>query len=333
MKKAIVYGPRDVRLDDVDDPIPGDREVVVRVVRSSMCHTDVKVYLGEMAHLGFPRGIGHDSSGVVELVGPGVVKVKAGDRVTMVSWGGCGECRMCRRGQTNACRNRPGGGRETAWFADKVLKPEREIVPLPANVTFEQAAFLEPLYTGLNGRELLGYGDGDTVVVVGTGSMGWGQIQVAAMTGARVVGIDLMQERLALARHFGASETFLADDPDLDAKVWGLIGADGPDYAIDATGNAPGLELAMRLAGYGARVGTLGIAQAAELRPIVTKQLSVHAIRNGPQKPLAVKLIAEGKLGLTDAITQYYPFGEVAAALAFAADHPAAASKVMLTHE
>ena len=89
-----------------------------------------------------------------------------------------------------------------------------------------------------------------------------------------MIGVDLLPERLELARHFGAQHTLLVGDPDLDAKVEAICGPDGPGYAIDATRVAPGFELALRLVGTGGRVGTLGLPGPANLRALVAKQLS-----------------------------------------------------------
>jgi threonine dehydrogenase-like Zn-dependent dehydrogenase len=167
------------------------------------------------------------------------------------------------------------------------------------------------------------------VVVVGTGSMGWGQIQVARMTGATVIGVDLLPERLDMARRFGAAHTLLANDPQLQQKVHDLC-PNGVTFVIDATGLGKGLQLAIDLAEEGARIGTLGAREPVETHSLVTKQMTLMGIRNGYQKRQALELIAAGKLDFKPAISHRFPFEQVAEAMALAADRPAEVTKCVL---
>jgi L-gulonate 5-dehydrogenase len=215
------------------------------------------------------------------------------------------------------------------WAAELILAPAAAVIPLPDGVAFDDAAVEEPFHTALNGRELLGYREGDTVLIVGTGSMGWGQIQVARLTGATVIGVDLLPERLEMARRFGAAYTLLANAPDLEQRL-GELCPEGVEFVIEATGLGKGLQLAIDLAGEGARIGTLGAREPVVTHSVVTKQMALIGIRNGYQKRQALELIAAGKLDFKPAISHRYPFERAPEALAHAAEKPGEVTKCVL---
>src|SRR5947209_613090 len=133
MKKAILYAPYDVRIEELPDPVPGPNEAVVRWKVSSLCYTDVKLFIG-VHKPPYPIGFGHDAAGEVESVGSEVTKVKPGDRVVASSWAGCGECKMCLQGRTNLCirhRDLFSGGKTAGWFGERSVYPEGQLRILP----------------------------------------------------------------------------------------------------------------------------------------------------------------------------------------------------------
>lgn len=329
MRKALLHGPRDLRIEEVADPTPASGEAVVRVRRASLCYTDVKAYLG-IRVLPYPRGLGHDASGVVEAIGPGVDGLSIGQAVTPLSWAGCGSCRMCRAGHPNACVRRPRDfSRAPEWLVERLCLPVERILPVPPGVTLDDAALLEPVYTALNARELLGYAAGDWLLVVGVGSMGIGQVAVARATGAGVIGVDLVPGRLDLAQRFGAQHVFSPREGDLAQRIGAIFGERLP-FVVDTTGVASGLSLAMELGGMGARIATLGAYEPLVVHDLVTQQQSLTGVFNGHQKREAMALIQSGQIDLKPAVSHRFPFERAAQALEFCADRRELVSKCVI---
>jgi len=245
---------------------PGQGEVLVRIVGVGMCHTDV---LPRIPGIGIPLPIvcGHEGAGIVEAVGPGVTAVAVGDHVVM-SFDSCGACTNCRTGHPAYCetfmlRNLSGfradlttpmsgdGGEVVAgsWFgqssfASHSLATERNVVKVDDELPLEQ---LGPLGCGLQtgaGSVLVAMKarPGTSIAVFGTGAVGIAAVMAARVAGCTtIIGVDLNENRLELARELGATHTFNGADPEVGAQILALTG-DGVQYAFDTTG-APGVIL------------------------------------------------------------------------------------------
>lgn len=242
---------------DLDDPRPG--EVLVKVTAAGICHTDG---LAQHADLPFPTPgvLGHEGAGVVEAVGAGVTSVSPGDPV-VIGWPWCGECEHCRTGQPRYCDQLgpllAGGGRadgSTALsrggqpihshffgqssFATYAITSASSLVKAPESVDVDK---LGPLACGIStgaGAVLnaLRPGLGSSVVIYGTGAVGLAAIMAAVNTGATtIIGVDLHESRLELARKYGATHTINARDDDPVIAVKDICG--GPaDFSIECTG-------------------------------------------------------------------------------------------------
>ena len=183
---------------DVPDPAVGHEDVLVAVRACGICGSDVHGYDGTSGRRTPPLIMGHEAAGVVVRTGSGVTEWQPGDRVTFESTLSCGACPACIAGRSNLCEHRevvgasfPGYRRDGA-FAEHVAVPGRALVRLPDELTFERAAFAEPLAVALHAVGLAGDVDGASAVVIGTGVIGLLSIQALRLAGARrVVGIDL----------------------------------------------------------------------------------------------------------------------------------------------
>jgi propanol-preferring alcohol dehydrogenase len=244
------HGPRKpLRLDDVPDPSPGPGEVVVKVTAAGLCHTDLHFVSG-LLDLGVaPLTLGHEIVGRIEGVGPGVPEGRAGERVVVYYYQGCGTCRACLAGQENLC---PAPRAEHGFFTDggfaeRVKAPARNAVPLPPGVSDAEAAPIGcAVTTAVHAAALADVGLGDTVVVLGAGAVGFGLVQVARLRGARVVAVGRSPEKLARARALGADETVRAGAEDVPARVKALTGGRGADVVFElvATRETMGWSLA-----------------------------------------------------------------------------------------
>ena len=254
MKAAVLHAPGDLRVESVPDPSPGPGEVVLDVGAALSCGTDVKsVARGHPSIASYPSPLGHEFAGVVAAAGAGVESVAVGERVFCGDSAPCGACRSCVRGRESLCedlRYLLGG------FAEQVLVParivERNLHRVPAGLDLRVAALAEPLGCVVHALDVVSVGD--TVAVLGAGSLGLMHCALLASAGARVVVLDPHAERLAAAERFGAAETVVAERGRADVeRVPG-----GADLVIEAVGRPEAWELAVAMAAPGGTVNLFG---------------------------------------------------------------------------
>ncbi len=246
-----MHGPKDVRLDDIDDPpAPGAFEVLVAPVWCGLCGSDLKGYLGNgIGSEGPMRVMGHEFSAVIEAVGPGVDSARVGERVCVMPLEHCGHCVDCHRGDFNLCPNRSflglygdsalGGG-----LADHVVVKDYQAIPLDG-LTDEQGALVEPAAVALNAIIEAGVGPGHTVLVVGCGAIGSLVVLAAQAAGAAIViASEPNPARAAVVEGFGAVLLPSTSLEDQLARIPGLAGLQGRvDIAFDCAGKEGALEL------------------------------------------------------------------------------------------
>jgi len=249
MRQATLYGPQEFRVEEVEAPQAGAREVLIRIRVCGVCPSDVRLYTGARSNVNYPRTVGHEWVGEVIEVGPEVEEFQVGDRVAAFVQRVCGMCRNCQRGLFNLCLNRlpsiKGGFCEIGWAVPEAL------VRIPEGASYDEIAFSEPLACCLNGIRRTPIVPGDTVAIVGVGPIGQMLAQLARIRGARVIALDLDPERLALARSLGAEETVLASQPDAAEQVLDLTHGAGVDAAIVAVGSAKAEAFALEIVGQG----------------------------------------------------------------------------------
>jgi 2-desacetyl-2-hydroxyethyl bacteriochlorophyllide A dehydrogenase len=244
--QAIVFPAAErMALERVPDPTPAADEVVVRVARCGICGTDVHIYRNEYMS-SFPVIPGHEFGGTVVEVGRDVTDVQVGDRVAVDPNLYCGHCDYCRNEQANHCRNWQGIGiTRPGAFAEYVAAPARACYKLPADMTDQQAAFIEPLACVVHACKRLRIMPGEQALILGAGPMGLLLLQALRHSSAsRVVMVEKQPDRIALADRLGAAAT-VAVGPDQDAALAELA-PDGFGVVVDATGIPAVIEGAFR---------------------------------------------------------------------------------------
>jgi D-arabinose 1-dehydrogenase-like Zn-dependent alcohol dehydrogenase len=200
-----------LRLTERPEPEPGPGEVLVAVRACGVCGTDLKITGGKLPNINPPRIPGHEAAGVVAKVGEGVSGLAPGMPVTLYYYVSCGHCRNCRSGRGTICTDFRGrlGFERDGGFAEYVLVPAENCIPIPADMSFADAGVLEDAvatpYHALVTRG--GLRAGETVLVMGSGGLGLHAIQVAHAAGAFVVAVDVDESHLELALHYGADRT------------------------------------------------------------------------------------------------------------------------------
>lgn len=272
MKAITFQGPEQVRVDDVPKPsVVAPDDALVRITATAICGSDLHLY-----HQKIPIQpgaiLGHEFVGVVEEVGAGVRRVKAGDRVVACFFSYCGHCDHCRRGWFSQCVEKGvfgyganfgnlGGGQ-----AEYCVVPlaNTTLEPIPDGVSDEQALFVgDILATGFFGADRAGIKPGDTVAVVGAGPVGLMAIMSAALMGpAAIYAVDVVESRLEMARELGAIPINNADGS--ASKLIRGLTTHGVDRAIECVGLSSTIETAMYSVRPGGTVSVVGVPEAAE---------------------------------------------------------------------
>jgi L-iditol 2-dehydrogenase len=251
MRAAVLHGRDDLRIESVPIPVPGPGEVLLRNQVALTCGTDAKVLRrGYHARMITPPAIfGHEVSGVVEEVGPGIDGLVPGTPVALANSAPCGDCPECVRGRASLCDDL------LFWngaYAEFSLIPARivrtNLLPHGPGMTHRAAALLEPLACAVRGIEACRIEPGQTVAVVGAGPLGLMLIALARARGARVLAAGRNKTRLARAAALGAVATVSAlDDLDLAAALRRHTeGERGPEVVIEAAGTLESAEAAFR---------------------------------------------------------------------------------------
>jgi L-iditol 2-dehydrogenase len=262
MKAALLYGVKDLRIEDVELPKVEAGEVLVKVRAATTCGTDLKIfqrgYVEKVIKL--PTIFGHEWAGDVVEVSKGLDWPEKGMRVRAGNSAPCLHCTMCQRGEYNLCEN-------MIWlwgaYAEYIKIPARMVFvnmqEIPSGVAYEEAAITEPLACVLHGVEEARVKLGDVVVIIGAGPIGLLHLLTVRKMGAnRVLMIDLVDERLNFAEKLGADEIINGKTEDAVEKVRQLTGGYGADVAIEAIGLPATWEQALRLIRKGGTVLEFG---------------------------------------------------------------------------
>jgi L-iditol 2-dehydrogenase len=251
MRAAVLHGREDVRIEEIDVPLPGPGEVLLRIRAALTCGTDVKVYKrGYHARMIRPPAVfGHEIAGVVEEIGDGVEGVLPGASVVAANSAPCGSCSYCREDRCSLCDDLEfwnGAYAEFARIPARIVR--HNLVALDPGIRFRDAALVEPLACVVRGIEASGVREGQTVAVIGSGPIGLMLLALARLRGARVVVAGRNPGRLRRAIELGAVETIdAAPGRELGERLasLGRNGA-GPDVVIEAAGLAETAEAAIR---------------------------------------------------------------------------------------
>jgi len=286
MKAAVYHGPRDVRIEDVPRPEAHAGEAILRVLRCAVCGTDKRIYLHGQKNVVPPTITGHEVVGVVDELGAGVTGLEVGQPVIAATVIGCGECVYCDREQYNLCERFTALGYDHAGgFAEFMRIPARavaqgNVIPIPAGMSPDRAALVEPLSCCLNGQEYLDPQSGDRALVFGAGPIGLMHATLLAARGcAPVVVADVFEERLACVSEFGLGEPVLTPAGDPVEAVLAAAGGERFDVIVTACSVKTVQDAALRLARKKARVSFFaGVPKDDPVLPVDTNRLHYNEI-------------------------------------------------------
>ena len=285
---------------------------------TTLTTANLRLYQGPLvADLRYPVTLSYTGIARVDSVGPGVVGLAPGDHVYPNWYRACGHCSMCRADRMVGCENVPESGHNMligeqyeSGLQDYVVLPQDRLWRVPHHVPLESAALIGALGVSLQATSALQPGPGDTLLVVGAGPIGWGILQHAKLRGARVVVVDVREDRLDQARSYGADVTLLAAG-DARAAVVKACGAP-PLLVADASGTVEGSQLAFSAAARGGTIAVIGVTTNPITQHfLIHKGLTVHGIGGATGHRRVIDLLAAGRLDLSSAITHRYQFSSL----------------------
>ncbi len=277
MKASRLYNPHDLRLDEVPEPVIGEDEVLIRVRAMGVCGSDLHLYSGGRI-IPYPHILGHEFAGEIVQVGASAGAWRIGQRVTSEPNFWCGKCAYCQAGRQNLCLSRiPLGVDIDGAQAEYVKVPARFVWPLPDNVSYEQGALVEPLTVALHCVRKSRAQVGDTVAIMGCGSIGLLALLCAKAAGCRVVAVDVVPGKLEFARKLGADAMVNSRESDPVNVVKQMTGGLGPAVVLETAGVSPVPEQAVAMVRSGGRVMFVGLTtHPAQFAPITVVRREVE---------------------------------------------------------
>jgi L-iditol 2-dehydrogenase len=326
MKTAVYYNNDDVRIEERPIPQPKSDEFLVKTKACGVCVADtMEWYLTPRA----PLTTGHEAVGVVEAVGADIKNIRVGDRVVVHHHIPCLVCEHCRRGNFSMCSSfrktniHPGGFSE--YFTASAAHAERDTLILPDNVSFSAGTLVEPLACVIHAIKKAGVKAGDSVALIGTGTMGLMFIQCLLYFGVRkLVVYEVLDWRIQKAKEFGAEHVLVpGKDPQVELeRVQELFESDGADKVFIAAKDISAMQLGMNLVNKGGTVmffATPKPEEAIEIYPshIFFNEITITSTYSADHLDtrMALDLIASGDISAEKIISHHYPVEQLSAAI------------------
>ena len=321
MKAVVKARPEPgVEVWEVDAPVAGPGEVLVRVRAASICGSDLGIYDFTLAYSGMmlPVVMGHEFSGVVEAVGKDVKGFAVGDRVLSRSVVSCGECRFCVAGMDNLCESSSLFGiHQDGGFAEYISVPRGLLYPIPEGMSFEEAALVEPLSNAVHFvNDLTPVEPGDFAVVLGIGPIGLFSAQLLRLAGAEVLvtGISVDTERFEIAGRLGL-EAVNVDEVDPVDLVMERTSGRGADVAFVAVGAPSAVHQAVRLVRKRGHITVVGIFPgdvAVPMTTVVRREITLAGAYDARADNFqeSIGLIESGRIEASALATHRFPLEE-----------------------
>ena len=319
MQAAILENKNVLTYREVPTPTPKSGQVLLQIHAASICGSDLLRYT--KGHRTYPMILGHECAGVITQVGQGVSTHLIGQHAAVIPLVPCFECEQCKLGHYSACHHYSFiGSRQAGGFAEYVELPERNALRLPATLPMEDAALIEPATVARHILDLGKFAAGQTVMVLGAGSVGLMTVQWLRILGARqIICSDILDENLATAQALGAHVTLNAKHVNVADEVKKLTG-DGVDLALEVAGAPQALLQTIQVARPRGQVvcggnqpldATLPLAFIEEM---MRKELSINGCFMSYSAPFpghewteAVEQVANGSLNMQPMISHRFP--------------------------
>jgi L-iditol 2-dehydrogenase len=332
MKAAVLYASRDMRISNVDTPETKSNEILIRVKAASICGTDIHFYTGELKG-DTPRILGHDFSGVVEVIGKDVQDFSVGDRVITEMVRYCGDCYYCKTGHYHLCDNGAYMGFDIdGAFAEYIAAPVKNAYKVPDNVSFEEASIMEPVALALHVMDFAQPRIGDVMAVIGQGPVGLIHTQIAKLCGMKVVAIEPELRRARLAKDFGADYVINPETGNVKDVISKATDGLGVDCSVEAVGLQKTVDETMEITKKGGKVIIVGAREGLRGPPIEYEDIAWYGVSDGGtcKYPVALSLVSNGKVNVKKLITHEISLEKLPQTMDLLANGKLAAIKVIV---
>jgi 2-desacetyl-2-hydroxyethyl bacteriochlorophyllide A dehydrogenase len=315
MQAAVFKGIGEIEVTEVPRPEPGPGEVLIRVGYCGICGSDLEALQVGLYEPGLV--IGHEFSGVIAELGPGVSGWKVGERVVVNDAIPCGACRPCLEGRLDGCESLTMVGvTHDGAMAEYVKITTKGLHRLPEGVTLRQGALVEPLAVALHGVRRSRLQVGDHALVMGAGPIGLLTLQCALLAGARTVSVtEINPTRAALASQLGATRVLDPTRENVGVALSGLTGGQGPDVVYVCTGAPKPYQDAVSLARKGGQIFVLGVCVMpveADFMSVVLNDLCIEGSLAGRAEfPAALDFVATGRVEVEPLVSHEIPLEAV----------------------
>lgn len=346
MKAGVLHGKQNLIYEQVDRPVPGPEDVLIRVKFTGICGSDIPRVNGNAAHY-YPIILGHEFSGEVVETGENVTTLKPGNRVAGAPLLPCMECTQCQNGDYALCSDYSFiGSRRDGSFAEYIVIPARNAIKFEDTIPFWKGAFFEPITVALHGIRRLDFKPGSSVAVLGVGNIGFFTMQWLKILGAgHVTVFDISDERLELAKRFGADECINTQDENFLEL---LVDENGEnrrfDFVYETAGNTTTIKLTFELVkkkgsvcliGTPTREITFSIEEWEKLNrkefTLTGSWMSYSKNFPGAEWKEAAKYIGSGDIQIDESlIFKIFPLSKIAEAFALFRTPGAVKGKVLI---
>lgn len=322
MKALVYHGANNIALEEKEKPtIKNSTDAIVRVLKTTICGTDLGIYKGKNIYMEKDIILGHEGVGIIEEVGEGVSEFKVGDKVIISCISSCGSCEYCRKQLNSHCKN---GGWILGHMIDgvqaeyvRIPYADNSLYKIPSTISDDVAVMLSDILP--TGHEIgVQYGNvkpGDAIAIVGAGPVGMSVLLTAQFySPATIIMIDLDENRLELAKQLGATH-ILKPTENIKEEIAKIVGEDGVDVAIEAVGIPQTWDICQKIVKPGgnlANVGVHGKKVDFEIQDLWIKNVTITTgLVNANTTSMLMKAVATNKLPVDKLITHHFKLDEI----------------------
>ncbi|MCV9888673.1 zinc-binding alcohol dehydrogenase family protein [Metabacillus halosaccharovorans] len=317
MKAIVCENPNDLKMIEMAKPTLKRGEALVAVKRIGICGTDIHAYKGNQPFFTYPRILGQELSGIIEDVEKNDSDLKKGDHVAVIPYRHCGKCVACTAGKTNCCTDlNVIGVHIDGGMCETLSVPVSHLIKIDG-ISLDEAAMLEPMSIGAHAVRRSFLKEGDNVLVIGAGPIGLGVMALAKYRGARVIAMDINEERLSFCQNWAkVDETVCVRNQPLQ-KIKDMTNGNLPNIVFDATGNIQSMNQSFQYAAYGGTIVFVGLAKGDIMfhdPDFHKKELTLMGSRNATKEDFqeVIKAVKSSSMILKDLITHRCSFNEIA---------------------
>lgn len=337
MLQQIMTGPGNIEFAEVKTPVPGAGQVLIKIMKIGICGSDIHVYHGKHPFTKYPVTQGHEVSGEIVSVGPGVAGLKPKQKVTVEPQVICKKCWPCRHGKYNLCENLKVMGFQTTGMASGYFVTDAsKVTLLPETMTYDEGAMIEPLAVAVHAVKQAGDVTGANIIVLGAGPIGNLVAQTARGLGAaRVLITDISDWRLKKAKECGIDLGVNTAKEDLGRTIKMLFGPDKADIIFDCAGNNTSMGQAIQYARKGSTIILVAVFSdmaSVDLAVVNDHELDIKSsmmYRHDDYED-AIRLSSEQKVLLPPLISQHFKFKEYLKAYEYIDAHRETTMKVII---